>query len=125
MRVQTKSGKKQKVELGRGQMDERSLRKLTTEEKITTLEKEIARVEGRIGEFLALLVNHCPQGLTCTEIKALLVVNNNPSFVSLYRNSNIFIDIEKRYCDAAQENRYRIGTQYLQDVQCCRWLNAW
>ncbi|PML53336.1 hypothetical protein [Vibrio lentus] len=106
-------------------MDERSLRKLTTEEKVTILEKEIARVEGRIGEFLALLVNHYPQGLIRTEIKALLVVNNNPSFVSLYRNGNIFIDIEKRYCEGAQENRYHIGSQYLQDVQCCRWLNAW
>ncbi|WP_167351936.1 hypothetical protein [Vibrio atlanticus] len=40
--------------------------------------------------------------------------HNNPSFVSLYRNGNIFIDIEKRYCDAAQENSYHIGTQYLQ-----------
>ncbi|MDH5914538.1 hypothetical protein L8R80_17645 [Vibrio splendidus] len=106
-------------------MDDTSLKKLTTEEKVTILEKEIARVEGRIGEFLKLLVSHYPQGLTRTEIKALLVVNNNPSFVSLYRNGNIFIDIEKRYCDAAQENRYHIGTQYLQDVQCFRWLNAW
>lgn len=58
------------------------------------------------------------------KIKLLLAVNNNPSFVSLYRNGNIFIDIEKRYCDAAQENRYYIGTQYLQDVQCFRWVNA-
>ncbi|TKG10165.1 hypothetical protein [Vibrio sp. F13] len=106
-------------------MDDISLKKLTTEEKVTILEKEIARVEGRIGEFLKLLVSHYPHGLTRTEIKALLVVNNNPSFVSLYRNGNIFIDIEKRYCDAAQENRYHIGTQYLQDVQCSRWLNAW
>ncbi|MEZ9607752.1 hypothetical protein AB4268_09750 [Vibrio cyclitrophicus] len=106
-------------------MDETSLKKLTTEEKVTILEKEIARVEGRIGEFLGLLVNHYPQGLTRTEIKALLAVNNNQSFVSLYRNGNIFIDIEKRYCDTAQENRYFIGTQFLQDVQCFRWVNAW
>ncbi|MEZ8159047.1 hypothetical protein ACED66_22660 [Vibrio splendidus] len=106
-------------------MDESSLKKLTTEEKVTILEKEIARVEGRIGEFLKLLVNHYPQGLTRTEIKALLAVNNNQSFVSLYRNGNIFIDIEKRYCDVAQENRYHIGTQFLQDVQCSRWVNAW
>ncbi len=73
-------------------MDETSLKKLTTEEKVTILEKEIARVEGRIGEFLGLLVSHYPQGLTRTEIKALLAVNNNQSFVSLYRNGNIFID---------------------------------
>ncbi len=53
-------------------MDDISLKKLTTEEKVTILEKEIARVEGRIGEFLKLLVNHYPQGLTRTEIKALL-----------------------------------------------------
>ena len=33
-------------------MDDISLKKLTTEEKVTILEKEIARVEGRIGEFL-------------------------------------------------------------------------
>ncbi|MEZ9340273.1 hypothetical protein AB4176_20650 [Vibrio splendidus] len=106
-------------------MDETNLKKLTTEEKVTILEKEIARVEGRIGEFLGLLVSHYPQGLTRTEIKALLAVNNNQSFVSLYRNGNIFIDIEKRYCDTAQENRYFIGTQFLQDVQCLRWVNAW
>ncbi|MEZ8353624.1 hypothetical protein AB6C45_20350 [Vibrio splendidus] len=106
-------------------MDETNLKKLTTEEKVTILEKEIARVEGRIGEFLGLLVNHYPQGLTRTEIKELLVVNNNQSFVSLYRNGNIFIDIEKRYCNTAQENRYFIGAQLLQDVQCFRWVNAW
>ncbi|MEZ9282166.1 hypothetical protein AB4082_21245 [Vibrio cyclitrophicus] len=106
-------------------MDETSLKKLTTEEKSIILAKEVARVEGRIGEFLSLLVAHYPQGLTRTEIKALLAVNNNQSFVSLYRNGNIFIDIEKRYCDAAQENRYFIGTQFLQDVQCFRWVNAW
>lgn len=41
-------------------MDDTSLRKLTTEEKVTILEKEIARVEGRIGEFLKLLVSHYP-----------------------------------------------------------------
>ncbi len=41
-------------------MDETNLKKLTTEEKVTILEKEIARVEGRIGEFLGLLVNHYP-----------------------------------------------------------------
>ncbi|MGV2840944.1 hypothetical protein, partial [Vibrio cyclitrophicus] len=73
-------------------------------------------VEGRIGEFLGLLVNHYPQGLTRTEIKVLLAVNNNQSFVSLYRNGNIFIDIEKRYF---------IGTQFLHNVQCFRWVNAW
>ncbi|OEE04264.1 hypothetical protein [Vibrio cyclitrophicus] len=106
-------------------MDETNLKKLTTEEKVTILEKEIARVEGRIGEFLGLLVNHYPKGLTRTEIKALLVINNNQSFVSLYRNGNIFIDIEKRYCDAAQENRYFVGTQFLHNVQCFRWVNAW
>ncbi|MFA0313064.1 hypothetical protein BH581_02660 [Vibrio splendidus] len=106
-------------------MDETNLKKLTTEEKVTILEKEIARVEGRIGEFLGLLVHHYPQGLTRTEIKGLLAVNNNQSFVSLYRNGNIFIDIEKRYCDAAQENRYFIGTQFLHNVQCFRWVNAW
>ncbi|WP_102385442.1 hypothetical protein BCU19_00655 [Vibrio cyclitrophicus] len=106
-------------------MDETSLKKLTTEEKSIILAKEVARVEGRIGEFLGLLVSHYPQGLTRTEIKALLAVNNNQSFVSLYRNGNIFIDIEKRYCDAAQENRYFIGTQFLHNVQCFRWLNAW
>ncbi|MFA0142560.1 hypothetical protein AB4430_12415 [Vibrio kanaloae] len=106
-------------------MDDTSLKKLTTEEKVKVLEREIERVEGRIGEFLTLLVNHYPQGLTRTEIKELLVVNNNESFVSLYRNGKIFIDIEKRYCDAAQENRYHIGTKFLQDVQCFRWVNAW
>lgn len=106
-------------------MDDTNLKKLTTEEKVKVLEREIERVEGRIGEFLTLLVNHYPQGLTRTEIKELLVVNNNESFVSLYRNGKIFIDIEKRYCDAAQENRYFIGTQFLQDVQCFRWVNAW
>lgn len=106
-------------------MDDTNLKKLTTEEKVKVLEREIERVEGRIGEFLTLLVNHYPQGLTRTEIKALLAVNNNESFVSLYRNGKIFIDIEKRYCDAAQESRYYIGTQYLQDVQCFRWVNAW
>ena len=106
-------------------MDETSLKKLTTEEQVTILENEIERVEGRIGEFLGLLVHHYPQGLTRTEIKALLAVNNNSSFVSLYRNGNIFIDIEKRYCDATQENRYYIGAQYRQDVQCFRWVNAW
>lgn len=106
-------------------MDDTNLKKLTTEEKVTILEKEVERVEGRIGEFLNLLVRHYPQGLTRTEIKALLAVNNNESFVSLYRNGKIFIDIEKRYCDAAQENRYFIGTQFLQDVQCFRWMNAW
>lgn len=105
-------------------MDDSSLKKLTTEEKATILAKEIARVEGRIGEFVTLLVKHYPQGLTRTEIKELLAVNNNPSFVSLYRNGNIFIDIEKRYCETAQENRYFIGTQFLHDVQCVRWLNA-
>ena len=105
-------------------MDDTNLKKLTTEEKVKVLEREIVRVEGRIGEFLTLLVNHYPQGLTRTEIKALLAVNNNESFVSLYRNGKIFIDIEKRYCDAAQENRYHIGTMYLQDVQCSRWVNA-
>lgn len=105
-------------------MDDTNLKKLTTEEKVKVLEREIERVEGRIGEFLTLLVNHYPQGLTRTEIKALLAVNNNESFVSLYRNGKIFIDIEKRYCDAAQENRYHIGTMYLQDVQCSRWVNA-
>ncbi|CAK1795078.1 hypothetical protein F0248_07400 [Vibrio crassostreae] len=105
-------------------MDDTSLKKLTTEEKVTILEEEISRVEGRTGEFLKLFVSHYPQALTRTEIKELLVVNNNPSFVSLYRNGNIFIDIEKRYCDAAQENRYHIGTQYLQDVQCSRRVNA-
>ena len=106
-------------------MDDTNLKKLTTEEKVTILEKEVARVEGRIGEFLNLLVNHYPQGLTRTEIKALLMVNNNESFVSLYRNGKIFIDIEKRYCNTAQENRYFIGTQFLQDVQCFSWVNAW
>ncbi|TKF02090.1 hypothetical protein FCV44_00825 [Vibrio kanaloae] len=106
-------------------MDDTNLKKLTTEEKVKVLEREIERVEGRIGEFLTLLVNHYPQGLTRTEIKDLLAVNNNESFVSLYRNGKIFIDIEKRYCDAAQENRYHIGTQFLQDVQCFRWVNAW
>ncbi|MGB1975251.1 MAG: hypothetical protein ACPHQD_14545 [Vibrio toranzoniae] len=106
-------------------MDDTNLKKLTTEEKVKVLEREIERVEGRIGEFLTLLVNHYPQGLTRTEIKALLAVNNNESFVSLYRNGKIFIDIEKRYCDAAQENRYHIGTQFLQNVQCFRWVNAW
>ncbi len=106
-------------------MDDTSLKKLTTEEKVTILEKEIARVEGRIGEFLGLLVSHYPQGLTRTEIKEILAVNNNQSFVSLYRNGNIFIDIEKRYCDTAQENRYFIGTQFLHNVQCFRWVNAW
>lgn len=55
-------------------MDDTSLKKLTTEEKVTILEKEIARVEGRIGEFLKLLVSHYPQGLTRTEIKEILVV---------------------------------------------------
>ncbi|CDU13695.1 conserved hypothetical protein [Vibrio coralliirubri] len=79
-------------------MEYTRLKKLTTEEKINILEKEIARVEGRIGEFLKRLVNHYPQGLTRTEIKALLIVNNNPSFVLLYRNGNIFLDIAKRYC---------------------------
>ena len=63
-------------------MEENSLKKLTTEEKITILEKEIARVGGRIGEFLKLLVSHYPQGLTRTEIEARLAVNSNPSFVS-------------------------------------------
>ncbi|MEZ9761321.1 hypothetical protein AB4278_00215 [Vibrio splendidus] len=106
-------------------MDETNLKKMTMEEKVTILEKEVARVEGRIGEFLGLLVSHYPQGLTRTEIKALLAVNNNQSFVSLYRNGNIFIDIEKSYCDAAQENRYFIGTQFLHNVQCFRWVNAW
>ncbi|QPK05353.1 hypothetical protein [Vibrio kanaloae] len=106
-------------------MDDTDLKKLTTEEKVKVLEREIERVEGRIGEFLTLLVNHYPQGLTRTEIKDLLAVNNNESFVSLYRNGKIFIDIEKRYCDVAQENRYHIGTQFLQDVQCFRWVNAW
>lgn len=41
-------------------MDDTNLKKLTTEEKVTILEKEVARVEGRIGEFLTLLVNHYP-----------------------------------------------------------------
>lgn len=40
-------------------MDDINLEKLTMEEKVSPLEKEIARVEGRIGEFLKLLVNHC------------------------------------------------------------------
>jgi hypothetical protein len=71
-------------------MDDTSLKKLTTEEKVTILEKEIARVEGRIGEFLTLLVNHYPQGLTRTEIKMLLAVNNNSSFVSLYRTGQAY-----------------------------------
>ena len=106
-------------------MDNTKLKKMTMEEKVTTLEQEIERVEGRIGEFLALLVSHYPQGLTRTEIKAMLAVNTNASFVSLYRNGKIFIDIEKRYCDKAQENRYYIGTQYLKDVQSRRWMNAW
>ena len=106
-------------------MDDTSLKKLTTEQQATLLAKEVARVDGRIGEFLKLLVNHYPRGLTRTEIKAMLAVNTNPSFVSLYRNGKIFIDIEKRYCDAAQENRYYIGKQYLQDVQCFRWINTW
>ena len=106
-------------------MDNTRLKKMTMEEKVTTLEQEIERVEGRIGEFLALLVSHYPQGLTRTEIKAMLVVNTNASFVSLYRNGKIFIDIEKRYCDKAQENRYHIGTQYLIGVQSRRWMNAW
>ncbi|WP_394142053.1 hypothetical protein [Vibrio chagasii] len=106
-------------------MEDTSLKKLTTEQQATLLAKEVARVEGRIGEFLNLLVSHSPQGLTRTEIKTLLAVNTNPSFVSLYRNGKIFIDIEKCYCDAAQENRYYIGTQYLQDVQCFRWVNSW
>ena len=106
-------------------MDNTRLKKMTMEEKVTILEQEIERVEGRIGEFLALLVSHYPQGLTRTEIKAMLAVNTNASFVSLYRNGKIFIDIEKRYCDKAQENRYHIGTQYLKDVQFCRWMNAW
>ena len=74
-------------------MDDTSLKKLTTAEKSVILAKEVARVEGRIGEFLGLLVSHYPQGLTRTEIKELLAVNNNQSFVSLYRNGNIFIDI--------------------------------
>lgn len=52
-------------------MDDSSLKKLTTEEKVTILEEEILRVEGRIGEFLTLLVKHYPQGLTLTEIKEL------------------------------------------------------
>ncbi|WGS60785.1 hypothetical protein [Vibrio lentus] len=106
-------------------MDDTSLKKLTTEEKITILDEEISRVEGCIGEFLALRVSHYPQGLTRTEIKELLVVNNNPSFVSLYRNGNIFIDIEKRYCTTTQENRYFIGTLLLQNVQCFCWINGW
>ncbi|CAH6803783.1 conserved hypothetical protein [Vibrio chagasii] len=106
-------------------MDDTSLKKLITEQQATLLAKEVSRVEGRIGEFLKLLVSHYPQGLTRTEIKTLLAENTNPSFVSLYRNGKTFIDIEKRYCDAAQENRYYIGTQYLQDVQCFRWVNSW
>lgn len=106
-------------------MEDTSLKKLTTEQQATLLAKEVARVEGRIGEFLKLRVSHYPQGLTRTEIKAMLELNSNPSFVSLYRNGKIFIDIEKRYCDATQENRYYIGTQYLQDVQCFRWVNSW
>ncbi|MCG9544440.1 hypothetical protein L1D37_11745 [Vibrio sp. Isolate33] len=103
-------------------MDYSSLKKLTTKEKVTIFENEIARVEGRTDEFLKLLVNHYPKGLTRTEIKETLAVNNNPSFVSLYRNGDIFIDIEKRYCNTAQENRYHIGTQLLQYF---RWINAW
>ena len=50
-------------------MDETSLKKLTMEEKLTILEKEIALVEGRIGEFLKLLVNHYPLGLIRAEVK--------------------------------------------------------
>lgn len=82
------------------------------------------RVEGRIGEFLKLLVSHYPNELTRTEIKARLAVNSNPSFVSLYRNGKIFVGIYKRYCDAPQENRYYIGKQYLKNVQCSRWVNS-
>lgn len=63
-------------------MGDTSLKKLTTEEKVTILGKEVERVEGRIDEFLGLLVSHYPQGVTRTEIKALLVVNNNQA---LYR----------------------------------------
>ncbi|CAH7395047.1 hypothetical protein VCHA52P453_80162 [Vibrio chagasii] len=44
-------------------MEDTSLKKLTTEQQATLLAKEVARVEGRIGEFLNLLVNHYPQGL--------------------------------------------------------------
>ena len=106
-------------------MDSNSLKALTTDEKSAILAQEVARVEGRIGEFLALLAAHYPRGLTRTEIKTLLAVNNNESFVSLYRNGNIFIDIEKRYCDVAQENRFFIGTQFLHNVQCFHWLKVW
>ncbi len=63
-------------------MEDTSLKKLTTEQQATLLAKEVARVEGRIGEFLKLLVNHYPQGLTRTEIKAMLTMNTNPNFAS-------------------------------------------
>ncbi|CAH7233093.1 hypothetical protein VCHA43P273_350003 [Vibrio chagasii] len=46
--------------------------------------KEIARVEGRIDEFLKLLVSHSLRGVTNSEVKTLLAVINNPSCVSLY-----------------------------------------
>ena len=106
-------------------MDSNSLKRLTTEEKAAILAKEVERVEGRIGEFLALLAAHYPQGLTRSEIKTLLAVNNNESFVSLYRNGNIFIDIEKRYSTITHENRFFIGMQFLHNVQCFRRLKAW
>lgn len=60
MRIQPKKTVRNKNRIRRGKMDDTSLRKLTTEEKVTILEKEIARVEGRIGEFLKLLVSHYP-----------------------------------------------------------------
>ncbi|MFA0320307.1 hypothetical protein AB4561_10235 [Vibrio sp. 10N.222.55.A3] len=41
-------------------MDETSLEKLTTKEKLAILQKKIEWIEGHIGDFLALLVNHYP-----------------------------------------------------------------
>ncbi|MFA0525599.1 hypothetical protein AB4517_18685 [Vibrio sp. 10N.222.52.C3] len=49
----------EKIESNSEKQNERyQLEELTTEEKTTILEKEIARVEGRIDEFLKPLVNH-------------------------------------------------------------------
>ncbi len=61
-------------------MDDTGLKKLTTEQQATLLAKEVARVDGRIGEFLKLLVSHYPQGLTRTEIKSTTGGEHQPQF---------------------------------------------
>ncbi|WP_117232518.1 hypothetical protein [Vibrio maerlii] len=98
---------------------------MTEAEKKAVLTEKITRIVSRIKQFLQLLLRHYPRALTHAEIKQKFNITSESTFVSHFRNANIFIDVQKRYCEQTKQHYYHLGQQFIHEVQQSRYLRTW